>query len=618
MIKKIKRLFSKNKVAVIIYLIGINLFLVASIFFSISLLKLSGIENVFRGIVIVVLFLLFILFLKKGYKYILKKKLGRYLLLIFINLILSIILFLLTYYINVLYGSLDGVTIKDKSLRTGYMISLNSTKKSDIEKIGMIDDKNDVEGYILAKEIIKNNKIRKEVVDYSNYEDMIYDLYNNNIDAIFVQSNYVSYFSNDSLYENISEDTKIVYKYSKLIKNVKSNVSSNKSLKEPFTILLMGVDSTLDEIDTTTAFNGDTLMLITFNPKTLNATIFSIPRDLYVPISCRNNAKNKINSSAVGGIDCVTNTIKNLTGINVDYYSKINFNGVVDLVDALKGIEVDVQKPDLNINHGVNCGGRFCEQNSKRQWGEHTIYLDPGLQTLNGEEALAYARCRGLYLRSDLDRAAHQQQIVLAMVKKLLTLNTLTDFKDILNSVSNNVSTNLTTEQILSSYDILKSMVKNVISSKEPLIVNKTFLEVYDMRIYNERNNTYSSTLGYYQNSLDDIVKSMKVNLGIIKPTIIKEFSFDANISYESSVAGKGLKENVVNKTVESFIGKSVNYALEWGTSNNIQINKKFVTADDPLYNPNISVGLVGGQSVQAGANLGNIKSITIYINGTN
>ena len=145
------------------------------------------------------------------------------------------------------------------------------------------------------------------------------------------------------------------------LENKNNILASNKKLDEPFTVLLMGVDSTLNSINTNTAFNGDTLMLITFNPKTLNATIFSIPRDLYVPITCRNNGKAKINSSSVGGVSCVIDTIENLVDIKIDYYSKINFKGVVDLVNALGGI-------DVNVTYS------FCEQDSKRSF-KNMIYV---------------------------------------------------------------------------------------------------------------------------------------------------------------------------------------------------------------------------------------------------
>ena len=119
------------------------------------------------------------------------------------------------------------------------------------------------------------------------------------------------------------------------MKNQDTVASTNKSVTEPFTVLLLGVDSEYDGLSNNAAFNGDSIMLLTFNPKTLSATIFSIPRDTYVPIACNNNKSNKINSAAGYGTKCMIDTIQNLIDINIDYYVKINFKGVVDLVEAL-------------------------------------------------------------------------------------------------------------------------------------------------------------------------------------------------------------------------------------------------------------------------------------------
>jgi cell envelope-related function transcriptional attenuator common domain len=179
----------------------------------------------------------------------------------------------------------------------------------------------------------------------------------------------------------------------------------------------MGVDSEKKGLNPNAAFNGDTLMLATFNPKTLDVLLLSIPRDTYVPIVCNNNKYAKINSAAAYGTNCVINTVNKLLDINIDYYVKINFKGVVDLVDAVGGVYVDVEKPDFKSYAGQNFGGKMCEQNSDRQFGSKLVCVDPGWQVLNGEQALAYARNRHLYAAGDLDRIVHQQQIVEAMAK---------------------------------------------------------------------------------------------------------------------------------------------------------------------------------------------------------
>ena len=585
--RSIKRLFYANKGRVIVYLLAMLLFLLSLSFFSVSILRLNGIETLLRILILLFLIIFFVLLVYKGYKYVIRRNKIKYFIVIIVSVIISIILIIITYFVNVLYGGIGNLTLQDSSYYTGYLISLKNTNKDNISTLGRISDTNDNEGYIISEHIIKDEKLDNKIISYDTYEDMLYDLYNSKIDGAFVQSNYVSYFSNDENYKDIENETKIIYKKTMKLENKNNILASNKKLDEPFTVLLMGVDSTLNSINTNTAFNGDTLMLITFNPKTLNATIFSIPRDLYVPITCRNNGKAKINSSSVGGVSCVIDTIENLVDIKIDYYSKINFKGVVDLVNALGGI-------DVNVTYS------FCEQDSNRDYGE---------------QALAFARHRHSLPTGDLTRIQNQQLIVEALAQKALSLNTITDFKDIMAAISNNIVTNMSTDQILSSYNILKSMVLNVITDKDALVVEKAYLEVYDMNIYNETYGTYSQSLGYYEDSLKDIEKTMKINLGIEKPELITDFSFDANTIYEQKIAGKGIKNNVSVSKVIDFSGKSVSDVEAWGTQNNITINKEYVSLGDEHYNESVLIGLVGNQSISAGTSLNGVNSITIYIN---
>lgn len=581
----------------------IVLFFVSAISFTISLLHLNGIETNLRIIILFLIYLYGFYFIWRTYHYIVNKNKIKYIIIIIINIIISCILLLTFYFIDIIYGEIGNMGESDKSIYTGYLITLKDTES--IDSVGIINNKEDIEGYVIANEIIKDHKLQYDLEYYDTYEEIIDALYTNKITGAFVQGSYVSYFNKEEGYEKIASETKIVYKKSIERENEIVNNNNDKLLTEPFTILLMGVDSTLNGIDTNSAFNGDTLMMITFNPKTLNATIFSIPRDLYIPISCRKGNPAKINSSTVGGISCVIKTIKDLTDIDIDYYAKINFKGVVDLVEALKGIDVEVTYP-------------FCEQDSNRNIFNQ-ICLEKGFQHLNGEETLAYARHRHSLPTGDLQRIQNQQLIVEAIGKKLVSLNTVTDFREIISSISNNITTNLSRNQILSSYNILKDMVVNVISDRDALVIEKAYLEVYDMQVYNEGRGTYSSALGYYKDSLKDIIKSMKRNLEIEDKEIIKDFSFDANTPYELKVAGKGLKTGAENVgVIPNFIGKSVSEVEDWGNNNNITINKEYVTELDSYYNPEIAIGLVSYQNIKAGSSLNNIKSLTIYINTVN
>ena len=610
----LNKLKKTNKIFLIICFIAFILYLISYILLIKNLMSLSGIETAIRVIVIVIFGIwLLAYFLWNLINLILKKHI-TIAITTAITIILAIIFSFANYYISMVYTSISNIGEKEYITYTTNLVVLNSTEINEDSILGMINNSDDIEGNKLAKELIEKEELTKnEVTEYSSYYEMISDLLNKEVDGIFLSSNYLTIFGGD--FEGL-ENTSVAYSYSKEMENQDTTLTSNKKLDEPFTLLLMGVDSETDGLNANAAFNGDTLMLITFNPHTLNATMFSIPRDTYVPIACNNNRHAKINSSAAYGTSCVIDTVEQLTDITIDYYVKINFKGVVDLVDALGGIEVDIEAPDFNYNHGVNCGGKFCEQNSDRNTSASgMIYLDPGLQTINGEAALAYARCRHLYLQSDIDRNRHQQQVVEAIAKKASSMENLTNLEDILNSITKNITTNMSTEQILSFYDVLKSMISNSLSEGSFLTIEKTYLEYYSLPVRLSNNGGFTSAIGYYPGSLEAITKLMKENLEIESHEMIKTFEFNANEEYTTKITGEGITTGTKLETMPTFIGASVSEVEAWANSHNITLNTEFVDETDANYNASIAPGLVANQSIANGILLNNVSSLTIYIN---
>ncbi len=491
------------------------------------------------------------------------------------------------------------------------LIALKETNFNTSLPIGMIEAENDIEGNILAKKLIKQENLSNKIESYEDYHTMIADLYKGKIGACFVSANYAVIFEGEDFEDTENEEdivsigkrVKVLYEYEEDMEN-QDNItlasSKEKTLTEPFSVLIMGVDSTIDGLKANQAFNGDTLILATFNPNTLTATMFSIPRDTYVPIVCNHNRYAKINSSAAYGSSCVINTVQQLTGINIDYYVKINFKGVVDLVDAIGGIDVNVQKPDFG-----KYNGRVCEQDSLRRFGNNLVCMDPGEQHLTGEQALAYARCRHLYSLSDIARNQHQQEIIEATAKKLREIKSIDEFNDILNSINNNIETNITPDQIMSFYTVGKDMLAN--SSGNSLAIKKTYLSYYNLRVYLPRSGMYTSALGYYPESLEAIKKLMLDNLELEKYEPVKTFSISYNEKYEVPVVGKGLTGGAKLELVKSFIGSSQINAETW--CNNMGLSCSFQIRTD--YNPE---GVIVDQSVHEGELLKGISAITFYI----
>ncbi len=610
------KLKKANKAFVIIYLIALIVYTIFYFILAKNLINLTGIETLIRFIVVGLFGIwLFLYLLWNLVNLILKKHITIAITTAF-TVIFTVAFGFVNYYINVIYTGIDNLAESEYVTYTTNLVVLNGTEINADSKLGMINSADDVEGNQLAKELIDKEKLNdNELVNYSSYYEMIYDLLNKEVDGIFLSPNYKTIFSGDD-FAGLN-DTKVALEYSKKMKNKDTNIVSNKSLTEPFTLLLLGVDSTGAGLDASSSFNGDTLMIITFNPKTLNATMFSIPRDTYVPIACNNNRYAKINSAAAYGTNCVIDTIEQFTDIDIDYYVKINFQGVVDLVEALDGIDVDVEPPTYKPYFNAH-NGRICEQNSLRQFGENLVCMDTGMQHLNGEQALAYARCRHAYLLSDIARNKHQQQLIEAMAKKLVSPSNINRIEELLNAVTNNLATNMSRTQILSFYEVMKNMISKSFKDGDFLSIQKTYLEWYGLQVKLSNNGIFTSAVGYYKDSLDAIINLMKANLEIEEKQMIKTFSFDANEEYTTIVTGQGITTGGKLETVPSFIGTSVSNAEAWASSHNIALKKEFVDNTNPNYNASITPGLIGNQSVSQGILVNNVSELIIYINEAN
>lgn len=594
-IRKFKKL---NKIYQILFIITVILNIVGISFITQGLLILNNIETLLRIIFLILVYIGFFAYLFISILLLFTKKNKTFITITTIGIIINIAFIIISIYINKTYNTLDSMN-KDKILYSSSLIVKKDTKFKNNKnfKVGMINNEEDIEGNYLANELIDNKKLNKITIEYyDNYLEMLGDLYNDKIKGLFIASNYTLTYKNYENYTNIENETKIIYSYEKEMKNQDLVLSSNKKLTEPFTLLLLGVDSAKNGLNENTIFNGDTMMMITFNPKTLNATVFSIPRDTYVPISCYGGNSNKINSSAVGGTSCVIKTLENLTGIDIDYYVKINFKGVVELVDALDGIEVNVPI-------------KFCEQDSNREFGKNEICLDKGEQTLNGEQALALSRHRKTLISGDFQRVEHQQLIVESIAKKAKTIRSVDTLYDILNAISNNIETNIETSEMLNLYNVGKDIL---FKNNANINLEKTYLTGYDLTmLIPGLGNVY--TFQYYEESLNEIVKAMKINLEQEKPEMIKTFNFSVNYNYEVPIIGKEYYSVKRNEALPDFVNSTISYLENWASSRNIIINKNFIVEGMDGFNENKD-GIITYQDVPNGTLVSSINTINVNV----
>ncbi len=580
------------------------LVILTNLFAIYNILLLGPVEEVIRYIVIgvfVVLDLVIIFKVRSKRKH--KEKKAR--LLTFFLILYLLINCAISGLIMYAYGTLSSIN-RETVTYSSSLIVASSSEIEDVKDlkdntIGILSDKTSPEGNIIPNEVIKENNLKddNEIVKYDDYFTAMADLYAGEVDSIFVPTDYPSMFTSMETYENIKDDTRIILTQEKKMKKAStSNRSSSKgkSVTEPFTILLMGVDSAEEGLSKNTVANGDSLILVTFNPNTLNATMLSIPRDSYVPIACWSGTpENKITHAAAYGTDCMMDTIENYFDVTIDYYAKINFKGLVSLVDTLGGITVDVPQ-DL------------CTDNSNR---EGQVCINAGVQTLNGEQALVLARNRKQLAAGDLDRGLNQQLVIQGILNKVKDMKSINQVMDVLNTITNNLDTNFTEQQILSFYDIAKDIMSNALQKDDADLINieQLYLDGTGQMIYDERSRMVLWDYVPNTKSRDDIIKAMKINLGEKEPDMIKEFSFSINDEdYEKTVTGTGpYKTAFTYDLLPDFTGDSEAAAQSYANAHGIKIS---------FSNPNAG-GYVVNQSYPANKRLDLISgSVVLTLSG--
>lgn len=194
--------------------------------------------------------------------------------------------------------------------------------------------------------------------------------------------------------------------------------------KGQINILLLGSDQRFGSY----GFRTDTILLVTINPANDAINITSFPRDLYVNIP--GWGQNRINTAfGRGGFETMADTFEINLGVRPDFYVLINFWSFVDLVDSLGGIDVNASQP--------------LSENTARGW----FTIPAGINHMDGDTALYYSRSR--YSTSDFDRNRRQQEVVQAILDKMLSLYTIPKIPELYKIYAENVTTNMKLSDVI-------------------------------------------------------------------------------------------------------------------------------------------------------------------------
>ena len=351
------------------------------------------------------------------------------------------------YFIFKTDNTFDVVTsLADSKATTTSIVALKSSsikKEKDLKgkKIGTILDMDKKPTKRMLDDLNKDN-IKYTTKDYSDLDELMEAFYSGEVDAICLNEKYRDILHETQAYFTFQTDTRIIHQnvhYTKVEKNDNPSDPVNDISKDAFTVLVSGNDSygTLQDSNT----RSDANLLLTVNPKTGTILMTSIPRDYYVELvcpeddpelACPEGSYDKLTHSGLMGIKSTEKTIEKALGIKINYNVRINFSSVVNLVDALDGIDLDIKKGEEVDIFYVNS-----------QPG-----LSIGKHHVDGETALAFARERHAYLDGDNQRVRNQQKVFKAIFKRIISPKMITNYGKFMDAIAVAFDTNLSGDEI--------------------------------------------------------------------------------------------------------------------------------------------------------------------------
>lgn len=256
---------------------------------------------------------------------------------------------------------------------------------------------------------------------------------------------------------------------------------------DDISMLILGVDDS-NVRDFKEGSRTDAMILATFNQKQKSIKLLSIPRDTYVYIPEKERYTKINHAHSYGGVKLTIETVEELLDIPIDHYVKLNFNAFMEVVEAVGGVDVYVPY-------------EIKELDSKDRLRK--IHLKPGIQRLNGEEALAFVRTRKM--DNDVERGKRQQEVITAILKKAMSISSITKYADIIEAVGDNMTTDIPFSEMKSFLDYA--------AAGPNLNVETSVLKGED---------TYIDRTYYYQldeDALEETKHTLKQHLGIVPDT---------------------------------------------------------------------------------------------------
>lgn len=267
-----------------------------------------------------------------------------------------------------------------------------------------------------------------------DFQTLVENLYNGDSAAIVMDTMDEIYLS--GLHEDYQDETRVIATYEIEVENTSTTTSTTPSstkVPDVMNIFVSGID-TYGSI--TTVARSDVNMILTINFDTHEILMTGIPRDYYVTLHSK-QAEDKLTHAGNYGIEESVSTVEDLMGMEIDYYIRLNFSSLIDIVNALGGI--DLYNPTAFTAVG-------------------TYEMPVGNIHLDGKQALFYSRERHTLPNGDNDRIANQQRIISAIIDKAISPTIITSYSSLLQASLSAIQTNIPTGLIT---NIIKAQLAN-------------------------------------------------------------------------------------------------------------------------------------------------------------
>ena len=267
-------------------------------------------------------------------------------------------------------------------------------------------------------------------------------LYNREVDAVILGKGMVSTLKQTDGYKDFTSRTREIYTYD--VTHESDPIAPNTNIsRQPFVVYCSGTDERIS--DTLLNTRSDANILAVVNPSTHKILLVNIPRDYYLPLPF-NGEMDKLTHFSVysdKGMDEPIEALNTLLGVKADYYARVNFSGLMDIVDALGGIDVTSPVDFTTV------AMEMPNENGDGGYHDESFTFIEGVNHLNGREALAFSRERSAFAQGDVQRGRNQMAVLQTIIDKATSPAILSGYQDVLKAVSDSVLTNMPQQDIL-------------------------------------------------------------------------------------------------------------------------------------------------------------------------